>query len=321
MSEDPTSSEDRSPAPIVARSLFLSGMADLWDRAKDRARSHGDVAGLLYMIASALAFSSMAAVAKYFLPTTPTQAVVLSRGVAMTIVFVLWAKRSGVPLVGKSPSKLFLRGFLGYLAVSCYFYSVQKLPIGDAVLLQYSHPVFVAAIAPLLMDEKTGKGHWLLVLAAFLGVGLIVGPSGDLRADAIVGVLGSFISGLAYMTVRHLSKTENPLTILVWFPAVTIPGSLIATLSIGSAALPKSMFDVTGHVLVSVIALFGQWTLTQGLSRAGVARGTAVTMTGPVFGLFFGWSMFGQIPTMTSICGTILVVVALTVLAIGKPRT
>ena len=97
------------------------------------------------------------------------------------------------------------------------------------------------------------------------------------------------LSGIAYVAVRKLSKTEHILTILVWFPLATIPLSLIATRPCGRAALPKTGAEIAGHLLVFAIARsLGQATLTEGLARAGAARATAVTMTGPVFGLLFG---------------------------------
>ena len=50
-----------------------------------------------------------------------------------------------------------------------------------------------------------------------------------------------------------------------------------------------------------------------GLSMA--ARATAVTMTGPVFGLLFGWLIFGTPPAPVSVAGTIVVIAAVVLLA------
>src|SRR5207247_2494446 len=132
---------------------------------------------------------------------------------------------------------------------------------------------------------------------------------------ALIGLSGSMLSGLAYMAVRRLSRTEHTLTILVWFPLATIPLSLLATLHAGRAALPKNGIEVVGHLLIFASALAGQVTLTQGLARAGAARATAVTMTGPVFGLLFGWVLFGTPPAPASVAGTIVVIGAVILLA------
>ena len=297
------------------KSLLLTGLADVRSALQEESRRPGDRFGLILMVVSAACFALMAAVAKKLLPATPMQAVVFSRGVLMTATFVTLARRQGVPILGNNPPVLLLRGLLGYGALSCYFWSVQHLPLGDAVLLQYSHPIFVAAFAPFFLREATGRWHWPLVLAALAGVALIVGPAGNLRGPALVGLCGSMLSGLAYMAVRKLSRSEHTLTILVWFPLATIPLSLIATIHAGRGALPRTGLEVAGHLLVYTTALLGQVTLTEGLARAGAARATAVTMTGPVFGLLFGWLLFGAPPAAASIIGTIVVIAAVIFLA------
>ena len=301
------------------KSLLLTGLADVWSGRKDTQGRPGDRVGLELMVVSAAMFALMAAVAKKLLPHTPMQAVVFSRGVLMTTVFVAMARRRGVPILGKQPWVLLVRGLLGYAALSCYFFSVQHQPLGDAVLLQYSHPVFVAAVAPFALAEPAGRWHWPLVLAALLGVALIVGPSGAPHGAALVGLCGAVMSGIAYLAVRKLSRTEDPLTILVWFPLASIPLSLVASLHAGADALPSSWAEVAGHLLVFATALVGQFTLTQGLARAGAARATAVTMTGPVFGLLFGWLLFGTVPSPASLVGTAIVIAAVVRLAAERP--
>ena len=297
------------------RSLLITGLADVWSSVREQSRRPGERFGLVLMVVSAACFALMAAVAKKLLPHAPMQAVVFSRGVLMTATFVALARREGVPIVGNNTPMLLLRGLLGYGALSCYFWSVQHLPLGDAVLLQYSHPVYVAALAPFFLSEPTGRWHWPLVIAALAGVALIVGPGHGFSGAALIGLCGSMLSGTAYMAIRRLSRTEHPLTILIWFPLATLPVSLFATLHAGRAALPHNGAEIAGHLLVYVLALCGQWALTSGLARAGAARATAVTMTGPVFGLLFGWLLFGTRPGLASIAGTTIVIGAVVLLS------
>jgi drug/metabolite transporter (DMT)-like permease len=304
------------PAERLAatRSFLLTGIADVWSTLRDGEARGSPRSGLVLMVVSAAAFAAMAAFAKKLLPHTPTQAVVLSRGVMMTAVFATLAWKRGIPVLGRRPGKLLVRGHLGYGALSCYFWSVQHLPLGDAVLLQYSHPIFVALLAPLVLRERTGPVQLALVALALGGVALIVHPTGALRSAALIGVLGSMMSGIAYLTIRELSRTEHPMTIVVWFPLASLLPSLIATLRAGPAALPRDASEVAGHLLVTASALVGQVTLTFGLSRTGAARATAVTLTGPVFGMLFGYALFGTVPTVSSLLGTAIVLTALAAL-------
>jgi len=267
------------------------------------------------MVLSAASFALMAALAKWLLPHAPMQALVFSRGVLLSTLFVAWARRRGIPVAGRDARGLLVRGLLGYAALSCYFWSVQHLPLGDAVLLQYSHPVFVAIVAPWLLRERVARGHWPLVLAAFAGVALIVGATGHVRVAALVGLAGSVLSAFAYLSVRRLSRTEHPLTIMAWFPLVTVVPSGLAVAWAGAAAIPRSGREVAGHLLVAAAALLGQAALTVGLSRVAAARATAVTMTGPAFGALYGWLLFGTVPTAASAAGAAVVIAAVVLLA------
>lgn len=289
-------------------------MAAAWSSVHEAARRGGEGSGLVLMVISAASVTLMAAFAKKFLADAPQQAVVLSRGVFLSVVFVALARWKRAPLTGQRPGLLVGRGLLSYAALSCYFYSVQHLPLGDAVLLQYSHPMYVAAIAPVWLGERTSRSHWILIVLALIGVAFIVRPAGEVRAAALVGVLGSLLSALAYIAVRGLSRTEHPMTILAWFPLATIPPALVAVLLTGRAALPHDGRQVMGHLLVALVAIVGQLTLTYGLTRAGAARATAITLTGPVFGLVFGYLFFAALPTAASLAGTAVVLTALALL-------
>ena len=287
------------------------------------ARRPSERHGLLLMVASAAWFALMAAIAKRWLSDTPTQAVVFSRGVLMSLTFITLARQRGVSLLGRQRRLLFTRGALGYVALSCYFWSVQHLPLGDAVLLQYTHPIFVGLLAPWLLRERTSARHWWIVLVAFLGVALVVGPTGELRGVTFIALSGALCSGLAYITIRHLAATEHPLTIMVWFPLLTIPGGLIGALVAGDASLPRDLGEVAAHLAVAAAGMAGQVTLTWGLARVDAARGTAATMTGPVFGVLLGLALFGTVPTSTSLVGMVVVTgcaVALARERVGRSR-
>jgi len=312
---------------------------------------HADTRGLLLMVASALCFAAMAPFTRKWLRAVDPQSIVLARAVVMLLVFGVWARVAGVSLAGHDRSGLVLRGFLGYLAISCYVWSTQHLPPGQAVLLQYSHPVFVAALAPLLLSERPGPLHWPLVLAGVVGLALALGVAGlgDANHRAVaIGLGGACLSGFAYMTVRRVAATEAPLTIVFWFALVMLPASLIGALvpwspldalagltgnsvqgleAAGSApvATPRHLVpgvtrEWLGCAAVVAAGLLGQITLTEGLARAGAARAVAVTMAGPLFGLAFDVLFFGQWPTPVALIGTVVVVAALSALGLLKPR-
>jgi drug/metabolite transporter (DMT)-like permease len=321
--------EDRAPAPEASRGLPLSARASA-----------------LLMVASAASFAAMAPFTRRWLQAVDPQSIVLARAIVMAAAFGAWGLSRGIDLRGRDRLGLLLRGFLGYLAISCYVWSTQHLPTGQAVLLQYSHPVFVAALAPLLLRERPGPLHWPLVLAGFAGLAVAVGVGDRVERGAAVGLAGALLSGLAYMTVRRISSTEAPATIVFWFALVMLPCSALGAVvpwspldsiaewigarglpaGAGGAAvgpprhlLPADAGEWLGSFGVVAAGLLGQITLTEGLARAGAARAVAVTMAGPLFGLLFDYLFFGRTPTAPAFLGTAVVVAALALLGWLKP--
>lgn len=318
----------------------------------DRFR-RADTRGLWLMVASAAAFAAMAPFTRKWLTGIEPQSIIAARAVVMTALFFAWGRLRGVDLAGCDRAGLLLRGTIGWFAISCYVWSTQHLPSGQAVLIQYSHPVFVAALAPWLLRERSGPGHWPLVAAAFTGLALAIGVGGEIDRNAAIGLMGALLSGFAYITVRRISATESPLTIVFWFSLVMLPTSLVSCFTpwslldslaawlggtppnavhggagaagahapVGAALrlLPATSGEWIGYLGVVAVGLIGQVTLTEGLKRAGAARATAVTMAGPLFGLLFDRLFFARTPTPLILGGTLLVVAALVLLGLLKP--
>ncbi len=272
------------------------------------------------MAASAFCFALMAALVKLLLPEAPPQVIVFWRGAGMCALLGAEAWRRGVRLTGTNRRALLLRGVVGYLALSCYFASVQHLQLGNAVLLQYSNPLFVALLAPLFMGEFASRAHWALVTIAFMGLALVVGAEGSLDSGVALGLSGSLLSGIAYMSVRHLARSDHPITIMFWFPAISMVGSTAMCVADGTSLLPATGTETIGYASVMLTGLAGQIVLTLGLARAQAARATAVTMTGPLFGLLFAWVFFAQTPSLLSAVGAAVVITALSMLALRKPN-
>lgn len=69
--------------------------------------------------------------------------------------------------------KLMILGAL--LAAGWYFLfqAMKLIPIGAAVLINYLAPVFVAALAPLILDERVEKRIVIAIMLSILGVFLI----------------------------------------------------------------------------------------------------------------------------------------------------
>lgn len=265
------------------------------------------------MLISAAGFAGMTAAAKLVGARLPLFEIVFVRAL-FSVLATLWLlRRARVPMLGTRRPLLFLRGLFGFAGVSCSFYSVIHLPLAEATLLQFTHPLFTVALAALLLGERIERGVLLGIPLSIIGVLAVVRPaflfggaSTPLDAFAVgVALSGAFFAADAYVSVRHLARTgEHPLAIVLSFPLVT-----------SVLALPLMLRDfVWPHgaewlwlLGAGACAQLGQLAMTRGIQLLPASRATTFSYTQIVFAAALGALLFGERPDAWSALGGALV--------------
>lgn len=257
--------------------------------------------GVRFMIGSAFCFSLMSLGVKLVGQRIPSQEVVLVRSVLNAAFTYGMLRRAGVRAWGNRPSVLILRGLFGFLALSCIYYALVHLPLADATVLQYTNPVWTALFAAWLLGESMRRKELGLVFASLLGVVLIARPaflfgSGAARLELLAvgaALVGSMFSAAAYVTVRQLARSEDPLVIVFYFTLVAMVSSIPGTLA--GAVWPR-LHEWGYLVLLSLAAQGGQVMLTRGLQLEPAGRATAIGYVQVVFAAAWGAIFFAEVP-------------------------
>ena len=102
---------------------------------------------------------------------------------------------------------------------------VRLLPLAEATILAFTVPMFAVILSVILLKEKVGLWRWSAVIAGLLGVLIIAGPdSGNLPLDGLaVGIGAAFMVSLVNVQLRDLGKTEEPVTVVFYFSAISAP--------------------------------------------------------------------------------------------------
>ena len=269
--------------------------------------------GVRFMIGSALAFSVMSALVKHAGVRLASQELVFARSVVAIVISIALLRRAGVHTLGTRRWLLLARGIWGYAALSCGFYAMTKLPLAEATMIQYLHPVFTAVLAAVVLGERADRSLVASVLLGSAGVLLVTRPA--FLFDAGVATLdplgvaaalgGAVLTAIAYVGVRELARTEHPLVIVLWFPLVSLPASLPATLAQG--VWPRG-FEWLALLGVGVFAQVGQVCLTRGLALEPVGRAMAISYVQIAFATLWGVIFFGEVPGVATLLGSLLVI-------------
>jgi drug/metabolite transporter (DMT)-like permease len=280
--------------------------------------------GARYMLLSAFAFSIMSLFVKLAGQRIPAHELVTARAVVSLVLSYVMLKQRGIPIWGNRKGILFARGLVGFFALICVYYGLTVLPLAEATVIQYLHPIFTAVIAMLFLGERPGAAVVGCIVLSFAGLLLVARPPflfeglGAGWEPLAVGaaVLGAFGSGVAYVLVRKLSATEDPLVIVFYFPLVALPGTIPFLMA--NAVWPRGI-EWLYLLGIGVFTQIGQVALTQGIRLETAARATSFSYLQVVFATVWGVLFFAEIPAMWTLAGAALIVAG-TFLSMGDSR-
>jgi drug/metabolite transporter (DMT)-like permease len=277
------------------------------------------------MALGALFFSVMGLLVKLAGERIPGQEIVFVRAILNLIFTVLLVRRAGVSLWGSNRPLLLARGFFGYVALSCFFFVLPRLPLADGIILMNTYPLFTALIAVPILGEAIGRRESAALGAGILGVMLMSRPSwlfgeSPSQLDMLpvgIAVGGAVAAAVAYVLVRKLRSTEHPLTVVFYFPLVAAPASLPAVIAIGVWPTAIEWFWLLGIGVASQIA---QVFITKGLHSERAGRASSVTYLQFVFALAWGWIFFQEFPDGWRFLGAATIIGGAMLLPWRKPR-
>jgi drug/metabolite transporter (DMT)-like permease len=280
--------------------------------------------GIRHMLMGTLFFSAMSVCAKLAGQRLPTMELVLGR-VVVTLIMSWWVIRSlRIDPWGHNKPLLLVRGFAGFMGLSCYFYAITHLPLADATVIQFCNPMLAALIAVFALREPV---RWVEVVAtifSMVGVVLVAQPTFLFAQGAAldpvavgIGFVGALFSAIAYVVIRRLGASEHHMVVVFYFPLVTGPASL-PILALEGVVIPRGV-EWLLLLGIGVAAQLGQIEITKGLRLETAGRASAVTYLQIVLAYAWGILLFGEYPNALGIVGALLVVLG--VFTVTRPVT
>lgn len=216
--------------------------------------------GVAVMTASALSAVIVGLCIAAVDPEVSTATVVFLRFALALVVLapLFWRARSDI---ANSPhTRIHLvRGVAAALAVGLYFWTLQEMPLGGAMALQFTAPLMVPPLAALILGERTGTAGYLGVGLAVAGALTFAAPGASVSAGGVAGGLASAaIGALMAVHAKHLLKAGEDLVVMAfWF---TLVGALAAGvfLVLTEAWTPPALPDVGRLALAGVLGTLAQ---------------------------------------------------------------
>jgi drug/metabolite transporter (DMT)-like permease len=159
-----------------------------------------------------------------------------------------------------------LRSGIHFLAQFSWLYALTLIPLAQLVALEFTAPLWVALLAPLLLGERVTRARLLAALIGFAGTIMVLRPGG---ASANIGTMLALLAAVGFaagmITTKQLTRTESAMTILFYMTA--IQAALAAAIAYPGIVIPDgvTLFWVS---LVGVCGLTAHLSLVRAFAMA-----------------------------------------------------
>ena len=178
----------------------------------------------LGMAASAASFfmlNTMNVFAKLLSPNHSVIEVAFYRNAIAVAPFAVWIfllGRRDLLKINSRPDAIVLRSVVGTISLVATFRAFNFLPMADAQALFFTSSLFLPVMGWLFLKERVGAHRWSAVLIGFLGMIVIVRPTGDVNTMGITFALSAALMHASLGTLlRVLGRTERPETVTFYF--------------------------------------------------------------------------------------------------------
>lgn len=264
--------------------------------------------GVLFALASALFPALSHAFAKVLTSHYDPVVIVFFRCFISLILLTGWAVITGNKSIYKTEKLTpnLARGTLGALSVILIIHAYATLPVGDIAALLNASPLISVTLAMVFLGEKIGWKRAGVLAVGFSGVILMAQPSGQIPLNGLLIGLAA-ATGMAIVTVliRHLGKTESPLTMTFYFSLI---GSVVTGVMLPFYWKGWDWNLVVQVLLVGIFGLWAQLTHAQALKYLPVAVKEPIGYTFFLWSLLLGFLIWDKIPTPIVLLGSFIVI-------------
>ncbi|MEZ8007358.1 MAG: DMT family transporter [Amylibacter sp.] len=251
--------------------------------------------------------------------------ILLYRSIALSVFLyaVINLRSSETPFsqLRRSGSPAIVAGLALVAAYSGGIYSIQVIPVANALLLFAAAPFITAVLGKIFLHEQVRSATWIAIIVAVTAIAIMV--SGQTSYGAVGGSLAALGSafGFSIFTIAlRWGKSDEML------PAVFLSGlfAIIITLTICLAlGLPLILSSRDGSISMAM-GIFqvgaGLVLYTLGSRKLPAAELTLLSLAEVLLGPFWVWLFLGEDASIRTLIGGILLLAAIAGNAFSSPR-
>jgi drug/metabolite transporter (DMT)-like permease len=221
----------------------------------------------------------------------------------------------------RSFNPAFIGGVLCYIGTVVLYVSATKYTTAaNAILLQYTAPIYVALFSWWLLKEKILKADWITIIVVILGMILFFIDS--MTTKGMFGNILACLSGVCFgmQTIfLRLQKNDSPERSIFWGNVLTF---LILSPFIFKDIQANS--NPSNYIYIIILGVFqlgiSYIIYSIAIKHVSAIEGVLVPVLEPIMNPVWVFLFIGERPTISAILGGIVVICAVTVNSVYRTK-
>ncbi len=246
---------------------------------------------------------------KYLSASYPVPQILMISGFLGTIVTGIWI--------------LIAKGKKGFLSPKLHWHVLRAVviigisysvvhafsltPLADVYGITFTSPFITLILIYFILKERIGFHRWMSVCVGFTGAFILAGPQFEtLSIGLIYAFMAAFLIGVTTIIIRKIGKGEY-LPLYAFYPFVAI-FLFNASLTLPDFIVPQGM-DILFFLMNGAAVLGGLLMVTYAIAHIDeTAILSPFIYIQIVWAALFGFFLFGDIPSWTTILGLVLII-------------
>ena len=222
------------------------------------------------MAGAIASFSLMAVAGREVASQHDTFEILLYRSIVSLVIVLAVSGATGAirQINARNLGLHLLRNGSHFIGQNLWFFALVLIPLAQVIALEFTAPIWVALLAPLVLGERLTWRSGLAALVGFAGVLVVVRPDLDALSPAMLAALGAAVCfAFSALFTRKLTRTASITCIMFWLTIMQGGLGLLCAAADGEVALPSAP-ALPWLTLIGVTGLSGHFCLSKALSLA-----------------------------------------------------
>ena len=265
--------------------------------------------GVLWMLIATFFFALMGTFVKLGGENfTPTELVFYRSSISLVFIIGIMSWKN----ISYSSNYIRLhlsRSVIGFISLLFFFYAINHLPLNTAISLNYTSPLFLGLLMPLILRRKVKKWLFLAVTIGFLGVFFILKPTFENHNyfAGLIGLISGLGAAIAYLFVTQLGQLKEPVLRTIFY------FTLVSTMCSGIMMLFGEVSTIQFKYILILLALGSTATIAQiAITKAYLVGNTlgnaGLSYLTIIFATIIGVVWFGEFMDWKTTLGIVLII-------------